>query len=182
MRSGVAETSAVTAEFPDDAVLGHGLPAPVEVLIREAGHLYHEPALAQQKLEEACAAASGHPATLIALYRFHFYGNRLAAARDVAVEAMRCAARELGLPEDWRYVAPDPDLFDGMESLPRFYLFSLKGYAYLSLRLGDEQDGTEALALLRLLDPLDRVGGSVLEKVIERRGVDEYADREGPQP
>ncbi len=173
------KSAPVSAEFSEDAVLGHGLPPQVESLILEAGRLYDEPALAQQKLEEACALASGHPATLIALYRFHFYGNRLAAARDVAVEAMSCAARELGLPKDWRYILPDHDPFDSMEALPRFYLFSLKGYAYLSLRLGDEDEGTAALALLRRLDPLDRVGGRVLENVLDRRGVDEYADAGG---
>jgi hypothetical protein len=169
----------VTAELSDDAVLGRGLPPRVESLIREAGLLYDEPLQAQQRLEQACSLAPGHPATLIALYRFHFYGNRLAAARDVAVAAMICAARKLGLPEDWRRVAPNHELFGGMAALPRFYLFALKGYAYLSLRLGAEHEGATALAVLRRLDPLERIGGRVLETVLARRGLDDYADVEG---
>jgi hypothetical protein len=167
---------AATAEFSDDAVLGRGLPPRVEGLIREAGLLYGEPFEALQRLEQARALAPGHPAVLIALYRFHFYGNRLAAAREVALEAMACAAAKLGLPGEWQRVAPNHQLFGGLAALPRFYLFALKGYAYLSLRLGDEETGTAALAVLRRLDPLDRIGGRVLEHVLERRGRDDYDD------
>jgi hypothetical protein len=172
---------AATAEFSDDAVLGRGLPPRVESLIREAGLLYDEPCEAQHRLEEARSLAPGHPAILIALYRFHFYGNRLAAARDVAVEAMACAAARLGLPAQWRRVAPNHRLFGSMAALPRFYLFALKGYAYLSLRLGDEEEGASALAALRRLDPLDQVGGRLLENVLARKGLDDYDDPPGDE-
>jgi hypothetical protein len=168
-----------SAEFSDDAVLGRGLPPRVESLIREAGLLYDEPLEAQTRLEQARSLAPGHPAILIALYRFHFYGNRLAAARNVAIEAMVCAARRLGLPEQWQRVAPNHQLFGSMAALPRFYLFALKGYAYLSLRLGDEEEGAAALAALRRLDPLDQVGGLVLEGVLARKGLDDYDDPPG---
>lgn len=47
----------------------------------------------------------------------------------------------------------------------RFYLFALKGYAYLSLRLGDGAEAADALALLRRLDPDDCVGAALLERV-----------------
>jgi hypothetical protein len=163
----------------DEAVLGRGLPWQVESLLREAGSLHDRPGAAREKLERARSLAPGHPATLIALYRFHFYGNRLADARAVACEAIRHAARQLRLPDDWRAVAPNQRLFGGYAALPRFYLFALKGYAYLSLRLGDEDEGAAALAALRRLDPLDRIGGRVLEDVLARRGHDDYDDPSG---
>jgi hypothetical protein len=118
-----------TAEFSDDAVLGRGLPPRVESLIREAGSLYDEPFEAQNRLEQARSLAPGHPAILIALYRFHFYGNWLDAAREIAIEAMVAAARRLGLPDESQRVAPNQRLLRGMAALPRFYLFAHKGYA-----------------------------------------------------
>jgi hypothetical protein len=54
------------------------------------------------------------------------------------------------------------------EPVTRFYLFTLKGYAYLSLRLGDDTEARDALALLRHLDPDDRVGGALVEAVRQR--------------
>jgi len=50
----------------------------------------------------------------------------------------------------------------------RFYLFTLKGYAYLHLRLGHIEAGRLALSTLRQLDPMDRLGGAVLLTVLAR--------------
>lgn len=116
---------------PGLAVLGRGLPPEAEALIARAGLIRNRVAEAQALLDEAHALAPSHPATLIALYRFHFYGNRLRAARDVGERAIACAAAALGLPADWRRVEADAR-FRALEPMPRFWLFSLKGYAYLS--------------------------------------------------
>ena len=45
---------------------------------------------------------------LIAFYRHHFYGHRLAAARDVARHAMAIGGQALGLPPVWRDVPARP--------------------------------------------------------------------------
>lgn len=153
----------------DAAVLGAGLPAVVEELIAQAGAIRHRAMEALAMLETAHDLAPRHPATLIALYRFHFYGNRLAEARDVSLRALDMASAALGLPTDWRAVAADAR-FAALEPLPRFYLFSLKGYAYLSLRLGEIDLGRAVVAKLDQLDPLDRVGHRVLRDVIARIG------------
>ncbi len=42
--------------------------------------------------------------------------------------------------------------------LPRFFLFSLKGYAYLQMRLGRMEEGRLAVAKLLELDPTDKIG------------------------
>jgi hypothetical protein len=83
----------------------------------------------------------------------------------------------------------------------RFYLWVLKGYAYLSMRLDDPVEARDALAKLRALDPDDRVGGALLEAVRQRherslartqlrdalgvdipldQGLDDSGDDEGP--
>lgn len=161
----------------DDAVLGAGLPPAAEAALTEAGALRGSDAVRTMAcLMTAQALAPGHPAVLIAFYRHHFYGHRLAAARDVARRALAVGAEALGLPSVWRQVAPQP-LPDAMTNArTRFYLFALKGYAYLSLRLDDPVEARDALALLQALDPDDRVGGRLLETVRVRALVGDPED------
>ncbi len=153
----------------DAAVLGHGLPAEAERLIARAGLIRNQVREAQTLLEAAWQLAPKHPATLIALYRFHFYGNRLGEAREIAMLALSMAATALGISQDWNEVRPGPR-FTALEALPRFYLFSLKGFAYLSLRLGEIELGTKVVGKLAELDPQNRVGHAVLADVIARIG------------
>ena len=166
----------------DSAVLGRGLPPEVEALIAAAGLVRQDRAQAEPLLLRARALAPSHPATLIALYRFHFYGHRLREAREVARESLGIARTAL-LPADH----PDPVAADlppisdeqaRFDAAVRFYLFTLKGFAYLNLRLGDIEVGRAALEELRRLDPQDRVGGAVLAVVLARaeRGQSEYGD------
>ncbi len=163
----------------DDAVLGRGLPAAAEAALAEAGALRGSDAAgAMAALMRAQALAPSHPAVLIAFYRHHFYGHRLAAARDVARRGLAVGARALGLPPVWRDVPEAPLPEARTNARTRFYLFLLKGYAYLSLRLDDDVEARDALAKLRALDPDDRVGGALLETVRVRAlvGDDPYAD------
>ena len=60
--------------------------------------------------------------------------------------------------------------------LPRFYLFTLKGYAYLQMRLGELEESRDAVMKLLELDPSDKIGAKVLLGVLERIGKDEYDD------
>ena len=158
----------------DDAVLGRGLPALAEAALREAGALRGQDSVGTMAaLMRAQALAPGHPAVLIAWYRHHFYGHRLAAARDVARRGLAMGAKALGLPALWRQVPALPLPGASSDAGTRFYLFLLKGYAYLSLRLGDDDEARDALALLRALDPGDHVGAALLETVRQRAGMAE---------
>lgn len=162
-----------------DAVLGKDLPEPLEQALREAGERRADPVLAMAALMRAMALAPDHPAVLIALYRYYFYGHQLACARFVARRALFVATQALGLPPLWREVPPTALAGARDDPATRFFLFSLKGYAYLSLRLGDAGEARDALDLLRALDPEDRVGGALLETVRlrhERNPFDEDED------
>lgn len=152
----------------DDAVLGQGLPPQVEAALREAGASRADPPRAMAALMRACALAPEHPAVLIAFYRHYFYGHRLRMARAVARRALAAGARALGLPAVWREV-PERAL-PGADADPttRFYLWVLKGYAYLSMRLDDPIEARDALKKLHALDPDDRVGAALLEAVRQR--------------
>lgn len=155
------------------ACLGGALPPAVAHELVAAGAAWHDDAVAEAHLARAFDAVPDHAAVHIALYRFYFYKNRLRDALEVAWRCLAKAARDNRLAADWRVVrAADAD-FASWGVLPRFYLFTLKGCAYLSLRVGDIEQGEALIAKLLELDPLDRLGGSVLRGVLARRGLDD---------
>ena len=156
------------------AVLGAGLPEAAEQHLRLAASSYRDDEVSEAHLWQAKAAAPDHPAVLIGLYRFYFYKNRLAEALSVARACLEKAAKDNGLPLDWREVkSTDAEFSDFGAILPRFYLFTLKGYAYLNMRLGHIEEGRAAVAKLLELDPSDKVGAKVLLGVLERMGRDD---------
>lgn len=168
-RSGPGFEDAASA-FADTA-LGGGLSPDVDALITRAGLLRDQPEAALRLLEQARVAAPRHPVPLIALYRFHFYGHKLAQARAVAEDALAIARTALG-PDFGDQ--PPSDEAARHDAAVRFYLFTLKGLAYLSLRLGDLDEARLLLGELRRLDPQDHVGGAVMLHVLARHeaGVD----------
>jgi len=153
------------------ALLGGGLPREAEHHLSQAGLSYHLDAVAEKHLQDAQALAPGHAAVLIGLYRFYFYKGRLAEALEIAKICLAKAAAENGLAPDWRDMKPgnaDFGCYDDM--LLRFFMFSLKGYAYLQMRLGHLEEGRRAVLKLLELDPSDKIGAKVLLGVLERMG------------
>ena len=163
--------NASSLRFGDDLeafanhVFGAGLPADVALWLAEAALLYEAPQQALVLLERARLAAPSHPAPLIALYRFHFYGHRLEAARSIAEDALAIARTALG--PDFADQPPG-EAATRFDAAVRFYLFVLKGLAYLNLRLGHLDEAQLCLRELRRLDPLDHVGGALLAQVLDR--------------
>ena len=156
------------------AVLGAGLPEAAERHLRLAASFYRDEDVAESHLWQAKAAAPDHPAVLIGLYRFYFYKNRLVEALSVSRACLEKAAKDNGLSPDWREVrSTDAAFADFGAVLPRFYLFTLKGYAYLNMRLGHIEEGRAAVAKLLELDPGDKIGAKVLLGVLDRMGRDD---------
>jgi len=176
--------TAQTAAFPEsgsgfwaddaqiaEALLGRGLPEKAEWHLRQAGHSYQDNRVAEHHLSRARLLAPDHVAVLIGLYRYYFYKGRLRQALSVAIQCLNRALLEMNLSPDWRRVQPEDARFDDFgAALPRFFLFTLKGYAYLNMRLGDVSEGRNAVDKLAELDPNDKLGGSVLQGVLDRMG------------
>ena len=120
------------------SILGAGLPADADAHLRAAGAAYHRDAEAESHLMAALRIAPDHPAVLIGLYRFYFYKGRLVEALGVARQCLANATRQLGVGGDWRCVeVGDAEFGSYAAVLPRFFMFTLKGYAYLQMRLGN---------------------------------------------
>ena len=155
-------------------LLGEGLPPEAERHLQQAGLSYHLDDIAETHLKEAQALAPDHAAVLIGLYRFYFYKGRLSDALDIAKICLTKAARDNKLPGDWRDTKASDAIFDGYDAmLPRFFLFTLKGYAYLQMRLGNIYEGEAAIMKLLQLDPSDKIGAKVLLDVILRLEMDD---------
>lgn len=155
---------AAAAAFAATVIGGH-LDPEIEALIAQAGALREHPEQALLLLERARALAPKHPVPLIAIYRFHFYGHALVKARAAGEDALAIARAALG--PDFGDVVPDDDTTRG-DAAVRFYLFTLKGLAYLNLRLGDLDEARLMLGALRRLDPKDHLGGGLLSHVLAR--------------
>jgi tetratricopeptide (TPR) repeat protein len=168
---------AAEQDFLASVVLGEGLPEEAEKLLRAAAASYDQDDVALRYLMEARLLAPTHPATLIGLYRFYFYKGRLKECLRVAEACLTRAAIDNSLPLDWRQVTPRDAAFGDFGAvLPRFFMFSLKGYAYLTMRLGEFDESAEAIDKLLQLDPADKIGAKVLLGVLERRGLEEDVD------
>lgn len=146
-------------------VIGGRIDPEVERLIAQAGTLRSQPDKALPLLERARALAPQHPVPVIALYRFHFYGHALERARAAGEDALAIARSALG--PDFGDVVPGDEATLG-DAAVRFYLFTLKGLAYLNLRLGDLDEAKLMLGELRRLDPKDHLGGGLLSHVLAR--------------
>ena len=167
----------ITPEWLEQACLGGHLPEQAELHLKLAGLNYAQEEVAENHLFQAQALAPGHAAVLIALYRFYFYKGRLTDALLVAKRCLSKAAQDNSLDEDWRQVCREDAEFSSYEAiLPRFYLFTLKAYGYLQMRLGRLEESHDALSKMLELDPSDKLNATVLLRVLARHGQedDEY--------
>ncbi|WFU45235.1 hypothetical protein QA640_36420 [Bradyrhizobium sp. CB82] len=166
--------SEINEALLSSTLLGHGLPSEAEHHLWEASLFYHLDEVAEGHLRQAEALAPEHAAVLIGLFRFYFYKARLAEALEVAQRCIIKAAEVNNLSSDWRLVRAGDAAFGCYENtLPRFFLFSLKGYAYLQMRLGRTEEGRIAIQKLLELDPTDKIGAKVLLRVLEHMGQDD---------
>lgn len=180
----VQPKSGEPSSFGDDSLLSHplfggGLPPLAEQHLSAAGLNYSSDGLAEYHLNEAQKRAPNHFAVLIGFYRYYFYKGRLQEAVAISKICMAKAAREKNFATDWRAVeAGDAAFGDYDDVIARFFMFCLKGYAYLHLRLGDMAEGRAALEKLIQLDATDKINARLLFDILERQHEYDEADDE----
>lgn len=168
--------------FAEEGVLSHplfggGLPAEAERALEQAGLSYADPEQAEAFLRAAECFAPDHFAVLIGWYRYYFYKGRLAEALAIGQRCLVKTAREKNFATDWREVRAGDAAFGSYDDvMARFFMFCLKGYAYLHLRLGDLEEGREASLKLLELDPTDRINARLLLDVLARAKTAEAGD------
>jgi tetratricopeptide (TPR) repeat protein len=168
-----------SSDFGEESLLSHplfggGLPPLAEEHLQQAGLSYQSYDIAEDHLRQAQILAPDHFAVLIGLYRFYFYKGRMSEALGLANICLAKAAREKNFAADWWDVrSGDADFADYEDVLARFYMFCLKGYAYLNMRLGDLAEGRVAVEKLLQLDPSDKIGARLLFDILERARQDD---------
>ena len=110
-------------------------------------------------------------AVMVAQYRFYYYQHRYKDALKVSARALAVVGRRLDFPASWRQLSIEHMGLGTLHSmqLVRFYLFALKGCAYLNLRLEQLTPAREILEKILELDSADRIGARELLIVIRRR-------------
>ncbi len=139
------------------------LPAKVEVLLNQAADLYGQEE-SEAKLVKAFALAPKNLSVLVAMYRYYYYQHRLNDALIVADIALQTSGEMLNMRKSWEELTED-DLGEAVMrsmGLVRFYFLALKGSGYLLLRMGKNELAVQRLKKVVELDPLDRLGASVL--------------------
>lgn len=144
------------------------LPEAVNRLLQQGVAAYYDDRPSADRLfREALALAPGELPVYFCLYKIHTYQRNLDTALEAAAAGLAEAARQAGVGPDWRGWKPGDA--DWTEAPPaRFALYTLKAMAFIHLRREALPEARALLDRLRLLDPADRVGGSVVESLAAR--------------
>lgn len=169
-------TEMETDEWIERRYWGGDLDPEAERALHRAALLWLDDAASEAEIRRAQALAPGHLAVLLGAYKYFFYKTRLDDAAPLALECIAYGARQLNAPADWRQVEAHHGAFDTLEAWPRFFLFSLKAYGYVLVRLGRIEEGRAAIAKVVELDVKDMTGSARLLMVIDRNGRDEDYD------
>ncbi len=125
------------------------------------------PAQVEAALWTAAATAPEQLPVYYLLYKMHAGRGQLDLALKAACKGLDAAAQAAGLPARWQDVQPGAADFSA-PGAARFWLFTLKAQAFIRLRRGERDDATAIVARLRLLDPADHLGASVVEELLRQ--------------
>ncbi|WP_347987933.1 hypothetical protein [Methylomonas sp. AM2-LC] len=123
---------------------------------------------AEQLFKQAQQLDNNCLQTYFALYKFYFYQGRLQEAENQVLAGLEVAAKQAGLPGEYRLLALEVNCWDMYASETRlFYLYTLKALAFIKLRQQHTSEAQQILTLLREIDPEDRCGGSVIMQLAQ---------------
>jgi hypothetical protein len=103
----------------------------------------------------------------IVAYRFYFFRRRSREAAHWALSCLEWVSAQLGLPADWREVAPEmADFAQISHAYIRVWMQSLTAYSYNMARLGETASSLAALDKILVLDPEGKCGARRLRDVL----------------
>lgn len=127
------------------------------------------PAQVEAALWTAVTTAPDQLPVYYLLYKMHAGRGELDLALQAARKGLMAAAQAAQLSLDWQAVAPGATDFS-VPGAARFWLFTLKALAFIHLRRGERDVAAALVARLRLLDPHDHLGASVIEALLSQSG------------
>lgn len=146
-----------------DSYFGGEPPPAVRALLRQAAE-----ARADERgalLWTAQALAPQHLATYYVIYKHHAGRREFVQAERAARRALQEAARQAGIDDAGR--RPDGGAADFRSDGPaRFWLFTLKALAFITLRGGRPQEARALLARIQAVEPDARLGDEVVASLL----------------
>jgi len=145
--------------------IGFATPPRIEAILRQAANNYADTKMAEFLLWTALKTDEECLGSYFSLYKFYFYKRMLSDAEEVALLALKTAARQGGFDADWTRLDVSSVDWKRIDAPQHFYLFTLKALAFMRLRLDRPQESHALLSKLLELDPLDLVGASVIRDI-----------------
>ncbi len=144
--------------FDNDDKLDFGtLPPAVDLLLQQgvASH-FTDPAAAEAAFRAAIALDPSALPAYRCLFKHYNRKRQFENAYQTALDWLAEAARQAAISADWRT----------WTAAPRTVLATLKAYAFIQLRRGNQTESAAAIDVLLRLDPEDGVGGSVVAALL----------------
>lgn len=148
----------------------------VRVLLSQAANSYVDPSSgdlvydkeSETLLLKAAAISPDNLSVLVGLYRYYYYQHRYEDALLVAHRVLEVVGKKVNFPEKWNDLTVEYMGVGALTSMQivRFYLFALKGAAYLNLRLKRISEARAILNKIIDLDKADRIGAQQLLAVV----------------
>lgn len=154
-------TRPIELRIPDGRMVFGDVPEHIDERLREAVEARADTVRCEALLWEAHRLGPRVLPVYYALYKFYFNRRRLEDAERVARIGLDAAAREGGFLADWRRLGPETTDW-AAQGAPRFFLFTLKALAFISLRLDRREEALAILDALARIDPDDHVGYGVI--------------------
>lgn len=139
-----------------------------DLVLQEVIACYDNKEQAERILMDRLKESDHELGTYIAIFKFYFYKKDFGNAKHYAFETLDRAARRGGFSRDWESLSAALFHKHNAESPHRVYLYTLKGLAFIYLRLEMYDFSLSILSKLEELDPNDVVGGSVIRDVANR--------------
>lgn len=124
-------------------LFGGDVPPQVKSLLDEARSA-ESPEHVLALLLTAQISAPTCPSVYYLRYKYHARQADFKQAEAVALKGLAVAAKQAGLPDDWRSVTPDMSDFTS-PGPARFWVFTLKALAFIRLRQHDSKQAAEYL-------------------------------------
>ncbi len=127
-------------------------------------------------LLRAAAISPENLSVLVGLYRFYYYQHRYENALQVAYRVLEVIGKKISFPECWNDLTLDHMGLGAMNSMQmvRFYLFALKGIAFLNLRLRRITEARAILDKIVDLDKADRIGAKQLLMLVYTYDISQF--------
>ncbi len=146
-------------------LFGGDVPPQVKALLDEA-RTAESPERVLALLLTAQISAPTCPSVYYLLYKYHARQADFQQAEAVALKGLAVAAKQAGLPDDWRSVTHDMADFTS-PGPARFWVFTLKALAFIRLRQHDSAQAAEFLSKVKQLDPEGGTGAGVIQSLID---------------